>query len=393
MVNQLTNPSRRKREASVSSELKICYSAEQLMALYDSPESVDEKAFKELCPALVSQKLFAECSSKEENPSERSTSDAELYGYSSIATFVICAASVFGILFLPCVSERVYNSLMSTLVGLAMGTLFSDAILHLIPMALGIHNDDHTQDDEHEHSSGKIVVEEYVRIGLCIMGCLYGFYLLEVFINMFGRNATHCKSGTDEFTQMDVITDKHKCHGHNHTELEDRSEKIVSKDTSKGIWNEFISLPPLAVMVVLGDAVHNFADGLAVAAAFSFNVTSGVATSIAILCHELPHELGDFAVLLQSGCSFKKAFALNLISALTAFAGLYVGIQVTTSHATQSYIFASAAAMFTYIALVDLLPEIIRTKSVYHIILNNVGILLGYGVIFVLAITEEHIKL
>ncbi|RUS74482.1 hypothetical protein EGW08_017757 [Elysia chlorotica] len=151
-------------------------------------------------------------------------------------------------------------------------------------------------------------------------------------------------------------------------------------------------LSPLALMIVLGDAIHNFADGLAVGAAFSSSISNGVATSIAVFCHELPHELGDFAVLLQSGCSVKKAMCLNLVSALTAFAGLYVGIQVATTGSTQNWIFAIAAGMFIYIALVDLLPRLIRTKSGFHIFLNNIGILTGYSIMFLIAIFEEHIE-
>ena len=72
------------------------------------------------------------------------------------------------------------------------------------------------------------------------------------------------------------------------------------------------SMPPSSLMVIVGDAVHNFADGIAVGAAFSMSLAAGFSTSIAVLCHELPHEVGDFALLLHSGMSVKVTQVLAL---------------------------------------------------------------------------------
>ncbi|XP_074918144.1 zinc transporter ZIP4 [Chelonoidis abingdonii] len=111
-------------------------------------------------------------------------------------------------------------------------------------------------------------------------------------------------------------------------------------------------------MITIGDAIHNFADGLAVGAAFSTSWKTGLATSLAVLCHELPHELGDFAALLHAGLSVKKALLLNFSSALTAFLGLYIALSVTTGEEFQAWIFTVATGLFLYVALCDMVSDL-----------------------------------
>ncbi|KAL7990249.1 hypothetical protein Chor_010603 [Crotalus horridus] len=110
----------------------------------------------------------------------------------------------------------------------------------------------------------------------------------------------------------------------------------------------------LPYMITIGDAIHNFADGLAMGAAFSASWKTGLATSLAVLCHELPHELGDFAALLHAGLSVKWALLLNFISALTAFLGLYIALSVSTGEEFEAWVFTVATGLFLYVALCDM---------------------------------------
>ncbi len=116
---------------------------------------------------------------------------------------------------------------------------------------------------------------------------------------------------------------------------------------------------PSAWLVTIGDGLHNFLDGFAIASAFSIDTRLGIITTIAIIAHEIPHEIADFIVLLRSGLSAKKALFLNLISAATAFIGVIFSFALSQSvEQSESSILAASAGMFLYIALSDLIPEL-----------------------------------
>lgn len=112
-------------------------------------------------------------------------------------------------------------------------------------------------------------------------------------------------------------------------------------------------------MNLAGDAVHNFIDGLIIAAAFVSDVRVGLATVAAIIMHEIPQELGDFGVLVHSGFSKQRAVLMNFVTALVAVAGGVVGIAVASyASAFADALLPIAAGGFLYIAASDLIPEI-----------------------------------
>jgi len=116
--------------------------------------------------------------------------------------------------------------------------------------------------------------------------------------------------------------------------------------------------------VLLGDGLHNFLDGILIASAFMVNVPTGIALTTAILFHEIPQELGDFAILIKSGFSRGQALFWNLISALTAVVGGVAAFYFLGSfEKAVPYIVAIGAGGFLYIALVDLFAELKASKS------------------------------
>ncbi|XP_056453073.1 zinc transporter ZIP6 isoform X3 [Gadus chalcogrammus] len=164
---------------------------------------------------------------------------------------------------------------------------------------------------------------------------------------------------------------------------------------------EQVGVAALAWMVIMGDGLHNFSDGLAIGAAFSEGLSSGLSTSVAVFCHELPHELGDFAVLLKSGMTVRQAILYNVLSAMMAYLGMGVGIVI--GHYAENvsmWIFALTAGLFMYVALVDMMPEMLHNNAgeqgVGHcgfFLLQNAGILLGFAIMLLIAVFEHKIQL
>lgn len=136
----------------------------------------------------------------------------------------------------------------------------------------------------------------------------------------------------------------------------------------------------LSSSILFGDAIHNFLDGVAIAAAFLVSVPAGITTTIAVFFHEVPQEIGDFGILLHAGYSKGKVFVLNILTAMTTFAGA-IGGYFFLSYIEHwiGYILAFTAGVFIYIAASDLLPEVRHKeerRAVGHTITVIVGVIL-----------------
>jgi len=115
---------------------------------------------------------------------------------------------------------------------------------------------------------------------------------------------------------------------------------------------------------LIGDSIHNFIDGIVIAGAFLVNPTLGITTSLAIILHEIPQEIGDFGVLLHSGFSKRKAILFNLFVAFTALLGGITGYLLSfIAEGLQPILLCIAAGGFIYIATSDLIPEIRKESS------------------------------
>ncbi|XP_022336469.2 zinc transporter ZIP12-like [Crassostrea virginica] len=349
--------------------------------------------------------------------------EAEAYGYGALANLICCACSLAGAFIIPFAKRHktAYDVVLSVFMGLAVGALASDAILHLVPEALGLHHhgpspssktndthspsrdihhhrkrdthvhqgnhvdhDHHPADQHQDHDSVHIEkehhVEPYIWYCMVLLLGVYIFYLVEMAM-------VHVQRKVGSETSPVTLT------AFNTQPVDAIIKEKEGEEQRNARGRKTVS--PLVIMIIVGDGLHNFTDGLAIAASFSTSILEGIAITIAIFCHELPQELGDFAILINEGLTFKKALIANLFSSLTAFVGFFIGVPISSDLAARPWIFSITAGMFLYISLVDMLPSLIKNGSTNTktLIYHNIGILLGALVIILLAIFESKIDI
>lgn len=141
-------------------------------------------------------------------------------------------------------------------------------------------------------------------------------------------------------------------------------------------------------MILIGDSLHNFVDGVAIAVAFDSSISLGVATSIAVIVHEVPQEVGDFAILLESGYSKARALWLNALSSSTTLLGAVMTFfLLPVVQPMVPYLLSISAASFIYIALADLVPGRRATGGLKSLSWELPLIALGVGTIAALRLT------
>ena len=139
-------------------------------------------------------------------------------------------------------------------------------------------------------------------------------------------------------------------------------------------------------MNLIGDGVHNFIDGLIIAGSYFVSIPVGMATTIAVVFHEIPQEIGDFGVMLYGGLSRRKALLFNFLTALTALLGALIGVILSSVDFVLNFLIPFAAGNFIYIAGTDLIPELhkdgVGRKSFIQMFIMILGILVIFSLTF-----------
>jgi len=241
------------------------------------------------------------------------------------SVIVISLISLIGVVTLS-LNKTKLKAILLILVSFAVGGLFGDAFIHLLPQsfkALGVN----------------------LKTSLYILAGIFIFFILEKFIRW-----RHCHIP-------------------------------VSKE----------HIHPVAIMNLVGDGAHNMLDGMIVAASFVVSVPIGIATTLAVILHEIPQEIGDFGILIYSGITVKKALFLNFISALTAVVGAIIALILESRiRGFAMYLLPITAGGFLYIGGSDLIPELHKEDHVKisTSLLQLVAIMLGIGIMALLVFIE-----
>lgn len=236
-----------------------------------------------------------------------------VYLYAFGSVLLVSLISLVGILALSINVERLRAGLF-VLVSLAVGALLGDAFIHLIPEAF-------------ENAASPTL------LSLSIIGGILFFFVIEKAL-----------------------------HWHHHQGIED-SEPAIH---------------PVGRIVLFSDGVHNLIDGLIIGLAYTVSIEVGIATTIAVILHEIPQEIGDFGVLLHAGYTKARALWLNFLSALLSILGAaaaFVLGEVATN--VTDMLVPITAGGFIYIALSDLIPELHKSKSATHAVIQLVAIIAG----------------
>jgi zinc and cadmium transporter len=237
------------------------------------------------------------------------------------------------------------------LVSFAIGALLAAALLDLLPEAISVAG-----------------VSKASQIGLTLLVGLLIFFVLEKLVLW-----RHCHHDSCEAHPLEEAHEEHQQghdhahHGHHHAHASHVTDE--QRHAASG-W-----------MILFGDGFHNTLDGVLIAAAFMTDIHLGIVTSLAVMIHEIPQEVGDLAILLHSGMPRRKALLLNLVTSLTSvIGGVIAFFALGTAMHVLPYAITLAAASFIYIAVADLIPGLHRRvdaeSAVQQFALISCGVLL-----------------
>ncbi len=242
-----------------------------------------------------------------------------IYLYSILSVIAVSLVSLVGIFTLT-LNDKILKKYVFLLVSLAVGALLGDSFIHLIPESFE-------------------TIGNGTNVSLAVIAGILIFFILEKVL-----------------------------HWHHHHVCDEESDKEL----------EASHIHPSGYMILISDGAHNFIDGLIIGASYLVSIEVGIATTIAVILHEIPQEISDFGILLHAGYTKMKALWLNFLSALASVFGAVLALIIgSSSEILTTWLIPVAAGGFIYVALSDLIPEMHKTKLIKHSILQVIAVVVG----------------
>jgi len=221
--------------------------------------------------------------------------------YAVISVLIVSAVSLIGVFTLS-LNAATVRKYVFAFVSLAVGALLGDAFIHLIPEAFES-------------------IPNTTMVSIAVIGGILIFFVIEKFL-----------------------------HWHHHGEENDIERHAIH---------------PVGKMVLASDGIHNLLDGFIIGVSYLASIEVGIATTVAVILHEIPQEIGDFGILLHSGYTKSRALFLNFLSALLAILGVVIALILgETASSFITWFMPVAAGGFIYIAIADLIPELHKAEKV-----------------------------
>ncbi|CAF3096767.1 unnamed protein product [Rotaria sp. Silwood2] len=304
---------------------------------------------KQLTPTLVHVKFNEGCLK------QKGTTKWKHILVGLISVSIINLAALFSAIILPFRKKSAFKWLLTTFIGLAVGTLLGTGIFHLIPMAFSI--EDYDKD------------LTFLTKGLLTTIVIYLFYMRDQIFETF----LHIEA------------------------------PVLQQKNTKSLRENLKTMKPIGWMILLSDLLHGFIDGLTIGAIAIVSISDCLRMMVPIVCEEFSHKLGDAAVLLSSGLPIKQALLMNFLSSCGCYPGFILGAKLGEVENFHPWICALAGGMFVYIGLADMVPELIsmgheiekdyatanlpitRILKLKILLSQNMGVILGIAIMFLLA--------
>ena len=204
-----------------------------------------------------------------------------------------------------------------------------------------------------------------------------------------GHSHSHSHSAStpqkEEETKNKESTKKSDKEKSNDSDKETKNEPLEKKEeSSKEDVDDQDEIKVAGYLNLAADAFHNFTDGLAIGSGYLAGQKIGLLTTVMILFHEIPHEVGDFAILIQSGVSKWDAIRLQLVTAIAAMLGCIVALLGAGEAAAAAFILPFTAGGFIYIATVSVIPELLTGSSLKQSLMEIVALLVGVFIMVII---------